>query len=196
MTIDFFFDFLSPYAYLARHRLAEVAALHGCAIAYKPIDLARAKLAIGNTGPANRDMPVKLAYVVEDLKRWAARYRIPIEFIKNFNTKRMNVGTFYAEARGQQADYVRQAYHLAWGEGGAPDDDAALRSIAVSMGWDAADFLRFLDSSKAETAYNESTLEAISAGVFGVPTMAVGRDMWWGNDRIDFLETHLGRIAR
>jgi len=190
-NIDFYFDFMSPFAYLARHRLAACAAEYACEITYKPIDLAKAKLAVGNTGPSNREMPIKLKYLVKDLKRWADLYNLPFGFIGNVNTAKLNKGVFYAHENGRVDDYVSQAYHLTWGESGAPDDVELLRKLALSLDWDPSDFLAYLDSDDAENAYQASIDDAISKGVFGVPTMTIDDEMWWGNDRLFMLEAFL-----
>ncbi len=190
-TVDFYFDFMSPFAYLAHCRLARLPALYGCRIAYHPVDLGRLKRAIGNTGPSNRELPVKLRYLVSDLKRWADRYGVPLGFIGNVNTAGLNRGLFFARSRAQQADYVARAFARTWGESGAPDDPALLRALAVEMGWDPQEFADFLASGAATAAYEESCAQAIDRGVFGVPTMLLGDLMWWGNDRLFLLEEHL-----
>lgn len=189
--LDFYFDFLSPYAYLASHRLAEIAEKHNLQVVYHPIDLNQAKAAIGNVGPANRDLPIKLKYLAKDLTRWAARYGIPLEFVPNFNTELLNAGLFYAGRECREAEYVRSAYRLTWGAGRAPDDVEVLEELAREMGWSPSDFMAYIRSEEASRAYQASTEDAISRHVFGVPTMLMGGEMWWGNDRLDFLEERL-----
>ncbi len=194
VQIDFYFDFLSPFAYLARHRLAQLAQKHGVEVVYKPIDLAKVKLAIGNNGPTNRELPIKLAYLMKDLKRWADRYGIPLEVIKNHNSRPLNIGTFFAKNCGKADRYIEAAYRLTWGHGGAPDDENVHRKIAREMGWDEEEFLGFLQSPKAAELYEESTQAAIAKHVFGVPTMMIGDEMWWGNDRMMFVEEYLSGL--
>jgi len=194
-NIDFYFDFLSPYAYLARHRLVQIAAICNARITYKPIDLDRAKKAIGNIGPANRNLPVKLAYLTCDLERWAHRYGISLVPAKNHNSRQLNLGTFYAQDRGQAEAYVELAYRLTWGSGGAPDDEALLRQVAHGLNWDSSDFLACISSELFERRYDEENQEATRRGVFGVPTMIIDDKMWWGNDRIIFVEEYLAETA-
>ena len=190
-NVEFYFDFMSPFAYLASHRLRQCRQEYGCDIAYNPIDLTRAKKAAGNTGPANREIPVKLRYLIEDLKRWAALYGIPMGFIGNLNSAPLNKGTFYAAAKGQAEDYVERAYTLTWGLSGAPDDVGLLHNLAEGLGWDAEEFLAYIGGDEAEHTYDMSNEDAIALGVFGVPTMIADGQMWWGNDRIFMLETYL-----
>lgn len=194
-TIDFYFDFLSPFAYLARHRLTQIAERHDCAIAWHAIDLAQTKLAAGNTGPGNRDMPVKLDYMKTDLARWAAEYAVPFNWVGNYASRRMNIGALYARERGAEARYVRDAFHAGWGSGGKLDDPVVLATLASGLGWDPQDFAGFIDSNAAAAEYDKETATAIAHGVFGVPSMMVGGDLWWGNDRLFMLEKHLANLA-
>ena len=195
-TIDFYFDFLSPFAYLAQHRLAQIAAEYGCNIAFHPVDLTATKAAAGNTGPGNRDMPVKLAYSRIDLARWAKAYGLPFGWVGNYASRRMNIGALYARERGQAGEYVRRAFHAGWAEGGRLDDDAVLGTLALSFGWNSEDFLAWIDAAPGEDAYGAETAAAIARGVFGVPTMVVDDQMWWGNDRLFMLAEYLGERNR
>lgn len=191
VQVRFYFDFLSPYAYLAQHRLKNLSASHGWQIDFRSIDLSHAKRAIGNVGPANRDMPVKLTYLAKDLSRWADLYGIPLTFPPNYNSSSLNVGLYYEPCKGCEAEYVGTAYGLVWGLGHAPDDPKTLASVAHHMNWDSDDFIEFTQSEPGLQAYRKSTEDAIVQHVFGVPTMAVGNEMWWGNDRLFLLEEHL-----
>lgn len=191
--VRFYFDFLSPYAYLAHHHLVDLSTSHGWHIDYCSIDLGRAKKAIGNVGPANRDMPVKLTYLKKDLYRWAALYGVALAFPPNYNSSRLNVGLYYGRCQGREADYMRTAFGLVWGHGKAPDDPQTLETVARQMQWDPDDFARFTQSESGLQAYNDSTEEAVARQVFGVPTMVVGAEMWWGNDRLFFLEKYLNQ---
>ena len=190
--IDFFFDFWSPYAYLASGRLAKIAERHGYAINYCPLDLTRAKLAAGNTGPANLQIPPKIRYLMSDLRRWAARYGLPLGGVpKGKDTKRINIGALFAQDRGAAEDYVREAYDAVWGRGGDPNSDELLSALAVKLGWDAREFLDYVGSAGADARYEAVFEDAAKRGVFGVPIMIVGDEMWWGNDRLEFLEEFL-----
>lgn len=191
MTIDFYFDFMSPFAYLAHSRLPLIAQKYGCDLRYHPIDLPAAKLAAGNTGPPNVSIPVKLGYLKKDLDRWAERYGMPISFPPSLESELANKGVFFAQSKGNCGDYVRHAWSYFWGEGKDMSNEKLLRQIADELGWDADAFLAFVHSEEAEKAYRQSNEQAQSRGVFGVPTMMIGDEMWWGNDRLDFLEEYL-----
>lgn len=190
-TIRFYFDFVSPFAYLANVRLPELARKYGAQIVYHPIDVMHAKLAAGNYGPSTRSIPAKARYIRRDRLRWAARYGVPMNDPKQFRAPRLNSGVFHAVRAGMAEAYVSAAFHQVWGLGGDPDDDALLSVVARELGWDAATFLAYVNSSDARREYRESQRQAHERGVFGAPMMAVGDEMFWGNDRFDFLEEHL-----
>jgi 2-hydroxychromene-2-carboxylate isomerase len=190
-TIDFYFDFISPFSYLAHCRLPDIARRHGRAIAYHVVDLAAVKLAAGNTGPTTREMPLKHAYSGTDMQRWAARLGVPIKRPSGYGSDRLNKGVFLAADRGATGRYVTAAWRRVWGAGGDMTDAALMRDVAAELGWDEAEFLAFTQSPEAETRYRLSTRQAHARGVFGVPTMMIGDDMWWGNDRLEFLEQFL-----
>ena len=182
--IHFYFDFLSPYAYLAHCRLQRTD-LHGHSLAYHPVDLAWIKLKAGNTGPSTREMPLKLAYARTDLQRWARQYQVQLIPLRSYASGRINRGTFFAIDRKMGADYVRSAWHSVYGQGRDMSSDETLYDIARSLAWDAETFLAFVQSEEATTRLEESNVSAHEQGVFGVPTMMCGKDIWWGNDRID-----------
>ena len=192
-SIDFYFDFFSPYSYLANVRLPGLADKYGYTLTYRPIDVKAAKLAAGNTAPATAQMPVKLRYAIADLTRWGKRYGAPFAFAPGVPTSsaRINKGTFFAIEKGQARAYVDTAYHATFGSGGAFDSEEVLSGVAQAMGWSPGEFLAFVSSEKAEQLYAASNQEAHARGVFGVPIMMVGDEMWWGNDRLDFLEEYL-----
>lgn len=194
-SIQFYFDFISPYAYLAHHRLVDLTRRLGWALDHRPIDLAGAKRSIGNTGPGNREMPVKHRYLRTDLRRWAERYGVPFEPPAGYGSERLNCGAFFALDRGLGEAYVRVAWQRIWGEGRAMNDDALLGEVAEALGWNADEFLRYTASDAATRRLRESTQAATQRGVFGVPIMAIGDELWWGNDRLDFVEAHMTRLT-
>ena len=194
-VIDFYFDFISPYSYLAHTQLPDIAASHGRNIAYHVVDLKTIKLEGGNTGPTTRDMPLKYRYSGTDMQRWATRYGViitrPTGHAKGPDL--LNKGVFLAEDRGVTRNYVTAAWNRVWRDGGDMSDPSLMGDVAEEMGWDRDEYFAFIGSPDAEARYRASTQAATGQGVFGVPTMQVGDEMWWGNDRLDFMEEYLTR---
>lgn len=194
--IVFYLDFISPFAYLANSRLPGIAARYGAAIEHRPIDVMYAKLAAGNFAPSTRSLPAKARFIRRDRRAWAARYGVPMNDPKGSRTERLNIGVFYAVDRGCAQRYVDAAFLRVRGLGQGPDDDAVLAGVAADMQWEAQALLDFVHSPEAKARYEECQREAHRLGVFGVPMMIVEDQMFWGNDRLDFLEEYLADAGR
>ena len=209
-NFEFFFDFASPYAYLANCRVPALAEKYGYELVYKPIDLIAAKRAAGNTGPATVQIPPKFRYIQSDLMRWSQKYGVPFEvpFMRKpaaasdipktgdlpkslVDSSRAHKGVFFARERGQEADYVNCVYYATFGSGRLVGNEEVLGDVAQKMGWPVDTFLDFVQCDAADRLYAEANEEAQGRGVFGVPTMIVGGEMWWGNDRLGLLEEYL-----
>ena len=112
--IDFYFDFISPYSYLAHCRLPAIAEQHGLEIAYHVVDLAAIKLDAGNTGPTTREMLLKLRYSGADQQRWAARYGVTLKRPSAYGLNRLNEGVFWASDRGEIGKQRAFGFHVAY----------------------------------------------------------------------------------
>jgi 2-hydroxychromene-2-carboxylate isomerase len=192
--IEFWFDFRSPYAYLAQHRLEPIAARFRAEIDYRPIDFPRARAAAG--GATQPKGARRTAYALQDLARWAARCGIPLAMPAGQDTEPLLLATLFAAARGQAGDFVREAFQRTWGLGRDPADPALLGELAAQLGWNAEELRAWVASAEARARFEKLNLEAHERGVFGVPIMCVGDQLWWGNDRLDFVEEHLATRAR
>src|SRR3954468_1245030 len=103
--IDFYFDFISPFSYLAHQRLPQLAARYGYSLHYHVADLAALKRLCGNTAPRMVDMPLKLEYSRIDQRRWAERYGVPITPpAGSHDSSWVNRGGFFSAAKKKEAD--------------------------------------------------------------------------------------------
>lgn len=193
--LDFYLDLISPFTYLAHLKLPDLAERYGYSINYHPIDLPTAKKAAGNYGPSNREVPAKIKALGQDLARWAALYGVPMNFPKGFDAWKMNVGVFYAAERGQERAYVDEAFNMVWGDAVDPADEAALRELATRLGWDGQEFLDYVNSDAGERAFEACRLKAHERGVFGAPIVMIDDQIWWGNDRLHFIEEYMQQAA-
>jgi 2-hydroxychromene-2-carboxylate isomerase len=195
--IDFYFDFISPFAYLANVKLPGLAKKYGAVIHYHPIDVMLAKLAAGNYGPSNREIPGKAKYIRADRLRWASLYGVPmVPVLNSARALRMNAGTYYAVQQGRAEEYLKAGYHQVWGLGMNAEDDATLAALARELGWEPATFLAYVNSPKAQQQYADGQRDAQKRAVFGSPIMIVDDQMYWGNDRLDFLESYLATASQ
>jgi 2-hydroxychromene-2-carboxylate isomerase len=190
--IDFYFDFISPFSYLAHQRLPELAARFGYALNYHAADLAELKRLAGNTAPKMTAIPLKLRYSRIDQKRWADRYGVPITPpAGSHDSSWLNRGAFYAADRNQAPSYVTAVWTRMRRDGRDLAEESTWRDVAQDLGWTVNDLVTFVRSGDSLSRYQQSTQQAHARGVFGVPTMMIGEEMWWGNDRLDFLEEFL-----
>ncbi len=191
-TIDFYFDFISPFSYLAHQRLPALASRYGYDVAYHVADLAALKRMAGNTAPRMVDMPLKLDYSRIDQKRWAERYGVPITPPSgSHDSSWLNRGAFYAIEKKQVAEYVTAVWVRMRRDGRDLAEEITWREVAEDLGWNADEFVTFIRSEASQKEYQNASQDAHDRGVFGVPTMLIGKEMWWGNDRLDFLEEFL-----
>jgi len=192
IQIDFYLDFISPFVYLARGRLLDIATRHGCKVAYHPVAIATLRQNAGNTGPSNSQIPAKLAYFQKDYRRWADHYGLPIaDTLAGYDTRTLNCGLLLAIDRGQANRYAEAASCIVWRNGLDPAAADTLRRLDEEMGWAAGELAAFGADPEAFKRYEAETDAASARGVFGVPTFMIGDEMWWGNDRLDFLERYV-----
>jgi len=190
-TIDFYFDFISPFSYLAQLKLPDIARRTGCEVDYRPIDIPEAKIAAGNYGPSNREVAPKIKVMMADLERWAEKYEVPLRFPASFACADWNCATLYARGQDKAEPFVTAAFHRIWGQGIDPRDRDEMRACAVEAGLDPDAVAAFVDSSLGQTEYRKDRSKAYQRGVFGAPLMFVDDQIFWGNDRLDFLEAYL-----
>lgn len=192
-VVDFYFDFLSPFGYLAAHKIPVLARSYEGRAKFvcHPIDLVAARFKAGNTGPFNRDQPAKMKALSQDLKRWADRYGIPLGFPKGFDSARLNRGYYLAEREGKDAAFLHAAYDEVWGQSGDPADEALMRRAAERAGISGDALVSSVDAPDTLARYQRENDAAQARGVFGVPIFMVDEQIYWGNDRIEFLEEYL-----
>ena len=195
--VDYYYDFISPFAYLAVTQIprlmkeyADVAEFRGHAF-----NLWDARLAAGNTGPSNREMPRRLAVMMADATRYAKRYGVPLEQPVSFDAKRINRGMYVARDLGKEMEYMATVNTAAWGHGGDIANPAFLDECVAKLGLNPVAFAEAVDSDKYLAIYAKENEEAQARGVFGVPTFVVDDEIFWGNDHIVWVEDYLrGRV--
>ena len=201
--IEFYFDLVSPFAYMAFQKIASLAGKYDRDVRYRAISLATVKKAAGNTGPSNRDIPPKYAYLKQDLARWAEIYGVPFAFpdpamapTAARDTETAHRGIPFAEQHGKAREFIAAFWRLSWGEGRFVGDPVVLTGAIAETGLPEQAFLDFAASPEAALAYEATTQDACARGIFGVPTMICDGQMWWGNDRLDMLDQYLTSSTR
>ncbi|KPU94426.1 disulfide bond formation protein DsbA [Variovorax paradoxus] len=192
-TVEFYFDFGSPAAYLAATQLPHVCADTGAELVWKPMLLGGVFQATGNHSPA--EIAPKGSYMTTDLQRFAKRYGVPFVHNPHFpiNTLLLMRGAtgVQMEQPARFAAYVDAIYHAMWVEPRNLNDPAEVGAVLQAAGFDPAALLALAGRQDVKDRLKAVTQEAVARGVFGAPTMFVGSDMFWGQDRLDFVREAL-----
>jgi 2-hydroxychromene-2-carboxylate isomerase len=181
--LEFFYDYVSPYSYLADTQLGRLDA----EVRYRPMLLGGVMKATGNSPP--KTVPAKGSYLDKDLKRWVDRYRVPFRWNSVFplNTVKALRIAIVAQRQGWFGAVHARLFSAAWVENLDLSDDAVLASIIQAAGQDAGSVLEAIASDDIKAELRANSDEAVARGVFGAPTFFVGNEMFFGNDRLDFV---------
>jgi 2-hydroxychromene-2-carboxylate isomerase len=188
-TIEFFFDFGSPTTYLAHTQMPKVAADTGAPVQYVPMLLGGVFKATGNQSPVL--VPAKGRWMGDDLQRFARRYRVPFAFNPHFpiNTLTLMRGAVGLQMREPERfmPYVNAMFHAMWVEPANLGDAAVLAQTLAGAGFDAASFQALVADAEIKGKLIANTEAAVARGAFGAPTCFVGNQMFFGQDRLDFV---------
>ena len=197
-TVEFFFDFGSPASYLAWTQLPAICRAAGATLVYRPMLLGGVFQATGNASPIT--VPAKGKYMLTDLARFAQRYGVPMRFNPHFpiNTlalMRAAVGVQQREP-ARFEEFVAAMFRAMWVDGRNMADAATVGEVLAQAGFDAQAVLALSGDATVKDALKASTEEAVRRGAFGAPTMFVGSQMFFGQDRLDFVREALGPGAQ
>lgn len=192
-AVEFYFDVGSPAAYLAWTQLPAIARESGTEIEYRPFLLGGVFQATGNRSPM--EVPAKGQYMVDDLQRFARRYGVPFAHNPHFpiNTLTLMRGALGLQLRDPQrmVPFVDAVYRAIWVDGKNMNDPATVAGVLQRADFDPQKLLALASDPAVKDALKTTTQEAVSRGVFGAPTFFVGQDMFWGQDRLDFVKEAL-----
>ena len=199
-SVEFYYDLVSPYSYLAYGRVGRICEQNGAELILRPMLLGAVHKAVGLQAPI--EIMPKASYQAQDIRRWAQYYGLPLEFPDPFpfrTLKTMRAARFLQE-REELGAFTKEAFALYWEEGGAPgglqetDEDTPVSAVAGRIGIDPEEVLSGAASPEAKQALKIATSEAVERGVFGAPAFFVGDEMFWGNDRLHFVEAALRQV--
>lgn len=189
MSLDFYFDFISPYSYLAVKRLPAFPSLAGIEMRWLPVNLPSLIRASGNTPPVT--CRPKALYMIQDLKRWAATLDVPFRLIRPGSFDARPALSLACMLEGEdRVRFCSAAFDAIWSGAVDPvhEADWLARIVAVQH---LPDTWLALDLDQGGMRLREGTEAAREAGCFGVPSFILkgeGRpQMFWGVDRMDFL---------
>jgi 2-hydroxychromene-2-carboxylate isomerase len=187
--IEFHFDYMSPYSYLATTQFAKLRSETGAEIAYKPFRILELMKLVGNR-PTTVECKNKSKYAGADLARWAALYKVPFQRnpnMRGFDYDVFRRATLAAVEQGKGDTVVPFFYRAIW----AGDANLAERPVLMGLldkeGLDGEGLLKQSDDPKYSEKLEAATAASADKGVFGSPTFFVGEQMFFGNDRLGFL---------
>lgn len=190
--IEFFFDFGSPTTYLAHTQMPLLARRTGAEIVYRPMLLGAVFKATGNQSPAA--IAAKSNWMDADLKAFARRYGVGYSRNPWFpvNTITLMRGAVAMQREGRLAPYADAIFHAMWVEPKNMNDPQIVGSVLAAAGFEPKHLLAAIEHQPVKDELRANTEEAIARGVFGAPTFFVGDRMFFGQDRLDFVEEALG----
>ncbi len=184
--IDFWFSVGSTYTYLSVMRLAEVEQNRGLSFRWRPFSVRKIMIEMDNI--PFRTKPVKAAYMWRDIERRAAMYGLPARVPAPYPLAEWDVANRVAvlgAAEGWVADYARATYRRWFEQGLAPGSEPNVSDSLREIGQDPGRVLVLAAAREVSDAYEAATEEARQLGIFGSPTFVVGRELFWGDDRLD-----------
>lgn len=190
--VEFFFDYISPATYFAHHKLPEIAKKTGAEIIYRPFLLGGVFKSTGNSTPMI--IPAKGTWLINDLKRFAKRYQIPFELnpFFPFSTVGLMRGALWLQETGQELKpYSDAMFKAIWAEKRNMGEQSEITAVLKELKIDAEAFSKAIEQQAIKDRLRANTDEAVKRGAFGAPTMFVGDEMFWGQDRLDFVEEAL-----
>lgn len=187
MKIEFWFEFASTYSYPAAMRIEALAAKRGISIAWRPFLLGPIFNQQGwNNSPFNI-YPVKGRYMWRDMERICARSNLSFQRPSVFPRNGL-LAARVACANSEAAwlpDFVRAIYHANFAEDAEISDPDVVARCLVAVGQDAAAILETAQTPAVKDRLKSNTSEAMDRGIFGAPSFVVGRELFWGNDRLE-----------
>jgi len=194
--IDYYASLMSPWTYLGSARIEALAARHGATMTIWPVDFSQVFPASGGL-PLPKRAPQRQAYRMMELKRWRAHLGVPINLQPKFfpgNEQPAARSVIAVREKGNGANAIRLAHAVlrgVWEEDKDVSDPQTLAGIVASVGLDPKAVAAAAESPEIVARREADTKQAIELGVFGAPSYVIDGEIFWGQDRLDFVERKL-----
>jgi 2-hydroxychromene-2-carboxylate isomerase len=190
-TLEFYFDYGSPYSYLADTQVEAIAKRAGATLVRKPMLLGGVFKSTGNASPMTIELKSK--WSATDLPMWARHYGVPFRRNPFFpvNTLALMRGAAAAQIDGVFEKYHPAMFKAMWVDGRNLNDIKEVVAVLTAAGLDAQKIGNRIQDQDVKDRLKATTDEAVARGVFGAPTSFVGDMMFFGNDRLPFVEMAL-----
>ncbi|MBT6094400.1 MAG: 2-hydroxychromene-2-carboxylate isomerase [Rhodospirillaceae bacterium] len=192
--IDYYVCLISPWTYLGDTRFTEIAAKHGAEVNLKPMNLGRVFPETGGL-PLGKRAPARRAYRMQELARWRDHLGVPINFEPAyFPANEWPAAGMVIAAKNQGlncAPLVNGFLSAVWAEERNIADPDTMLAIAKERGFDGEALLKVAEEDATKDQWDVNSDEALAAGVFGAPAYVIGEQLFWGQDRLEFVERAL-----
>ena len=184
--LEFYFDFISPYSFLAHKQIRKIENKEGIKIIYKPVLLGGLHNLHGIKAPAF--IPAKAKHMVRDCKLIAEKNNIRFKFNSYFPIRSLNLmrGVLVAEEDNIKKYYIDNIFNTIWQDGLNMNDAIVIQKILQNLNVNPKTFSLRISSSLIKDLLRKKTNEAYEKGIFGAPTFVVNNKIFWGQDRIEF----------
>lgn len=193
--VEFFFDLGSPTSYLAYTQLPKICAQTGSQLVYQPMLLGGVFKTTGNASPIS--VPAKGRYMLQDLARFVQRYQVELNFNPHFpiNTLLLMRATTGVQMHLPERfiDFIDCLFRALWVDKRNLNDAASVAQVLEQGGFDPQQILDLSNAEDVKTALRNNTEQALQRGVFGAPSMFVGEELFFGQDRLDFVREALSK---
>ena len=185
-SFDFYFDFISPYSFLAHKEISKIEKKNSIKIKYKPILLGGLHNLHGIKAPAF--IPAKAKHMVRDCKLIAEKNKIKFKFNSYFPIRSLNLmrGVLVAEEDNYKSYYIESIFNAIWQDGLNMNDENIIQKILKNLNINPKTFLLRSASSAIKDLLRKKTNEAYEKGIFGAPSFVSNNKIFWGQDRIEF----------
>ncbi len=192
--IEFYFEFASPYGYLASTQIDDIAARYGRQVVWKPIMLGAA-LKLTGSRPLS-EVPLKKDYFLRDIKRFARHLDVPLEYppLMPMNSLAASRAFWWLhDLRGVccAKKFARALFRAHWGEGRDMSKPEQVAEVAAELEIEPAALTAAVQDPRIKERLREETEKSIARGVFGSPFIFVDDEPFWGADRLDQVERWL-----
>jgi 2-hydroxychromene-2-carboxylate isomerase len=191
--IDYYFSPVSPWTYLGHERLTEIARRRGASIAPKPVDYGRIFPLSGGLPLAKRPAQ-RQAYRLVELERWRRHLDVPLNIQPKYCPYDARLAALVILAAGNATSSMKLAAALlrgCWAEERNMADEGELAAVIRAAGLDASELIKQAKAPDAASRFDAFTDEAIARQVFGAPTYVYKNELFWGQDRLEFLDRAL-----
>ena len=183
---DFYFDFVSPYSFLANKQIRKIEKKEGIKIRYKPILVGGLHNLHGIKAPAF--IPAKAKHMIRDCKLIAAKNGVKFKFNSYFPIRSLNLmrGVFVAEEDNIKSYYIDSIFNTIWQDGLNMNDQVIIEKVLKNLNVNPKTFILRSTSSQVKDTLRKKTNDAYEKGIFGAPSFVVNNKIFWGQDRIEF----------